>query len=58
MVAQAMEPACQGNREGGGRERERVVDVTMRFSACMNKVTVWEVCLQTPAPVPTISIQM
>lgn len=38
MVAQAMEQAWQRNREGGGGEG--LVDVTMRFSACMNKVTV------------------
>ena len=40
MVAQAMEPAWQRHREGRRGQRERVVDVTMRFSACMNKVTV------------------
>lgn len=34
-----------------------LLDVTMRFSACMNKVMVWEVCLQMPATVPTIFIQ-
>ena len=40
MVAKAMEPAWQKDREKEGRKREGVVDVTMRFSACMNKVTV------------------
>lgn len=43
MVAQAMEPAWQRDRKKGSereRQTERVVDVTMRFSACMNKVTV------------------
>lgn len=31
---------AERDRQKGERERERVVDVTMRFSACMNKVTV------------------
>lgn len=40
MVAQAMQPAWQRDGKEGGGRRDRVVDVTMRFSACMNKVTV------------------
>lgn len=50
--------ASMAERERDRERGERIVDVTMRFNACMNKVTVWEVCLQTPASVPTIFIQL